>query len=220
LEKNTFNGEQKLSQFTYLNPQTLVEKHPAGGVTFLSRHADRYPFEQPEDVFLAGLTTSGILAARTFGTILAKHGLQGRLFSSPIARCIDTARLIGESAGWVSPVQPHWWLFSPYLRSTNGNAAGIRFWAGDPQQAPQLYPDAIYARDRLEILLRRLQTPRSQGEIYLYIAHDTTVLPLLALLLGVEMVTADDMPGYLEGIALVRQDGRLILDNPDFYRLT
>jgi hypothetical protein len=69
----------------------------------------------------------------------------------------------------------------------------------------------------MALLCRRIQTPQQAGEIYLYVAHDTTVLPMLAYLLGRDRTEADQMPAYLQGIVLVRRDGLLGLDDPGFY---
>ena len=204
-------------QLHYLNPEQLLARHPEGGVTVLLRHAERFPFEKPEDVIEAGLTPVGIEQARQFGVQLGQAYERVRINSSPIARCLDTSRLILEGAEGDSAIPAHWWLFSPFLRADVGSGStGVYFSSTVGDETPP-FPDSIYLPQRLEILVRRLHTPASPGEVYLYVAHDTTVLPLLAYLLGLKKVTIQHMPEYLQGIALVRRDGRLELDDPDYY---
>lgn len=208
---------QAYARLNYLDPHSLLERYPRGGVTVLLRHAERYPFEQPGDVIAAGLTRAGIEQARQFGARLGETYRDVRINSSPIPRCLDTGRYILEAAGLERPMPAHWWLFSPFLREDVGRAAGVHFSARVGDDDPP-FPDSIYLPERLEILARRIHTPTREGELYLYIAHDTTVLPMLAYLLGIERVNIQQMPSFLEGIALVRRDGRLELDDPAYYR--
>lgn len=193
----------------YLTIDRFIDLHSAGGVTLFVRHAERFPLMTASDVFQAGLTDSGIRQARVFGESLAQHFRIDSLIASPIQRCVDTARHLLEGAGLDLPIQAHWWLFSPFLRSKNGHADGVRMTVNDSM--------TIYDRNRLDILLRRIKAPSDTGAINLVIAHDTTVLPVLAYLLGCETVTAADNPGFLEGIVLKRAGDRLELANPEQY---
>jgi len=200
-------------ELNYLDPQMLLERHPRGGVTYLFRHAERYPFKSPGDVITANLTENGLQQARAFGEALDGRCQIRQVSASPLARTLDTARLILKGASVSRPIQGFWWLFSPFLREDHSQAAGVRFYTN-----PGDTPESIYLLDRLEIVLRRLPPSPPPGEINLVIAHDTTVLPVLAYLLGREQVFMQQMPGYLEGIALVRQNGRMALDEPTFYQ--
>jgi len=200
-------------ELNYLNPQLLLERHPRGGVTYLFRHAERYAFKSPGDVITASLTENGLQQANAFGEALDGRCRIRQVSASPLERTLDTARLILTGAGVSRPIQGHWWLFSPFLREDHSQVAGIRFYTN-----PGETPESIYLLDRLEIVLRRLPPSPPPGEINLVIAHDTTVLPVLAYLLGREQVYMQQMPGYLEGIALVHQDGHFTLDDPTFYQ--
>jgi hypothetical protein len=205
------------TRLNYLDPQGLLARHPQGGVTVLLRHAERYPFEKPADVLEAGLTPVGIEQARQFGARLGAAYGHVRIHSSPIDRCLDTSRHILAGAGRESAVAAHWWLFSPFLREdVDRSNSGVYFSSTVADEEPP-FPDSIYLPQRLEILARRIHTPARKDQVFLYIAHDTTVLPMLAYLLGLERVNIRQMPAYLEGIALVRREGRLALDDPDYY---
>jgi broad specificity phosphatase PhoE len=197
----------------YHSLDSLLAAYPQGGVTFLVRHAERHPFNTPQDVFQAGLTANGFQQARRFGESLSGKLRIGVAASSPLERCVDTVKCILAGAGIEKPVRGYWWLFSPFLRSHNGVAEGVQFWPPQPAEKP----DATYLKNRLEVLARRIQTPLTMGEIYLYISHDTTILPMLGYLLGRTRVEFHQMPGYLEGIILVHRDGKLCLDDPDRY---
>ena len=69
----------------------------------------------------------------------------------------------------------------------------------------------VVDKGKLKMVLDRIKVPKNPGEINLYVAHDTTVLPLLAFLLGMDEVSVEAVPGFLEGIAVTRLDGRLAL---------
>lgn len=202
----------------YRTIDSLLETHPDGGVTFLMRHAERHPLMNSYDVIHADLTETGLQAAREFGARLHARVNISLVSSSPLRRCRNTCQAILEGAGQQVQVHGYWWLFSPFLRSpgtssTNGGQQGVQFWS---ERSPGA-PESIYHAERLALLSRRIQIPTRAGEIYLYVAHDTTVLPMLAYLTGRGRTDEQQMPGYLEGIALVRRDGVLALDEAEFY---
>jgi broad specificity phosphatase PhoE len=195
----------------YLTIDRFLDLHATGGVTLFVRHAERYPLQTFADVFQAGLTDGGIRQSISFGQRLASQYRIGSLITSPIQRCVDTARHLLDGAGLDIPIQAHWWLFSPFLRSKNGHAEGVRMYSGESV--------TVYDRHCLNILLRRVKAPSETGVVNLVIAHDTTVLPILAYLLGYETVTTADNPGFLEGIALQCAGDRLELANPEHYQI-
>ena len=213
MEKITVEIYLRLMTLRYLTPDQLIARHPAGGVTYLMRHAERVAFEKPGDVIFAVLTENGIEQARRFGAALAQTIKIGRVNSSPLKRCVDTGKLILEGAGENLAIHSHWWLFSPFLRVQHQDRQGVAVWPVEPTDRP----DATYLNENLEILSRRIHTPINSGEIYLYIAHDTTILPFLAYLLGINRVDMNQIPDYQEGIALIRKDGRVALDDPAYY---
>lgn len=213
MEKITVEIYLQSMKINYLTSEQLIERHPSGGVTFLMRHAERVPIRKPGDVIFANLTENGIEQAHRFGAVLAQSLQIGLVNTSPLERCVNTGKLILEGAEKKLAINSHWWLFSPFLRVKHQNGRGIGMWPAQPANLP----DAIYLNDRLEILARRIRTPVRPGEIYLYIAHDTTVLPFLAYLLGIDRVDMGQIPNYQEGIALVRRDGQISLDDPAYY---
>lgn len=200
--------------FRYHTPDTILTLYPDGGVTYLMRHAERYPFRQPGDAIMAGLTNNGIRQAREFGVELAKNCQISRVRTSPLERCIDTGSYVLEGAGSSQIIHGHWWLFSPFLRVKHDEVNGIQLQSGQSSEKP----DSTYLPEKLNILTRRIQAPQSKGEIFLYVAHDTTIMPLLAYLLGFNRIYMQQAPGYMEGIAFVQHNGCLKLDNPEFYQ--
>ena len=85
-----------------------------GGV-FVLRHSARYPILSLEDVYGAGLTEEGVEQAEWLGMELKKLRPPGRLISSPVGRCLDTAAAIARRAGWEGTVQPDYRLSHPFI---------------------------------------------------------------------------------------------------------
>ncbi|HZW04917.1 MAG TPA: histidine phosphatase family protein, partial [Anaerolineaceae bacterium] len=74
-------------------------------VTLLMRHSVRFPIYDFATGDAIGLTPEGFLLAEQFGTVLATLRRPGRLLSSPVGRCVDTARSILKGAGWTDTLE-------------------------------------------------------------------------------------------------------------------
>jgi broad specificity phosphatase PhoE len=199
-----------LSRFDYVSIEDLVQDGYEAGLTVLLRHAERHPLRGPADVVDAGLTGDGSQTAREFGERLANKWRIERVFSSPIQRCLDTGQNILDGAGVQGPIHAKWWLFSPFLKAENGHNQ-----TGETVQISGDKTLSTIDKQKLAMVLRRIRLPDQPGRMNLYITHDTTILPLAAHLLGVDRVTMEDIPGYLQGIALVRRDGQTFLLTAD-----
>ena len=119
---------------------------------------------------------------------------------------MDTGRLILEGAKLAIPIQLKWWLFSPNLQAE----LGFMPYHGVLTLTSQRYT-MIVDKGKLKMALSRIRVPKNPGEVNLYVAHDTTILPLMALLLDLDEVSAEAVPGFLEGIALIRLNGKIRL---------
>jgi hypothetical protein len=192
--------------YTYL--ERLLSSHYPSGVAFVIRHAERYPIENPAGVFEADLTEKGYRDAFEFGKKLSsKYRLQS-ISSSPLQRCIHTGEAISQGFGMDIPIRGRWWLFSPFLNNNHPDAEAIKI-------APTgNVKDRLIAgvdKNTLDMLLNRIFIPRDPDSLTLYISHDSTVSPLAAYLEGKDTIYVEQYPGYLEGIALVRDNSRLVI---------
>lgn len=202
-------------RFRYLSLDDLLTQPPASGAALLLRHAERFPFVKPGDVLLAGLTEQGILASRRFGKQLTTRFQLEYVVSSPVPRCVHTAELILEGSQIERPVGQKWWLFSPYLRARDGRSPEM----AQPARVVLRHEkeDDPFNRNLLEMVLERVKIPLKSGALNLYVCHDTTILPLLAYLLGLEQAPGHQIPDFLQGILLIQRDGKTTLDDAARY---
>lgn len=187
----------------YTPIDTLLTRPPARGAAYIIRHAERTPLTEPETIFSADLTEKGWEDARRFGRQLGEVFEISAVFCSPIDRCIHTAMAILAGAGTALRLQTRWWLFSPFLEAREQhNHSGVSI---NSTTVPERGVDCLDKKS-LRTLLARIKIPQRPGLINLYITHDSTVTPLLGLLLGYDTVWVSQYPGYLEGFILI-QDG-------------
>lgn len=195
-----------LSDLRYISPDDIAAGKVSGGVAMLVRHAERHPFIGDDGVISADLTERGFQQARQFGVQLSQVIKIGKVYCSPILRCIHTAQSIVEGAGLEALPRLKWWLFSPFLNVASSAPPGVC--------AIQVYSDefnAKYQAEKLKMVLERIKYPSDPNIINLYITHDTTVMPILAYLQGMDKVHFHASPGYLQGIALKRLNGHVEL---------
>jgi hypothetical protein len=195
-----------LSDLSYISPEDVAAGKVSGGVALMMRHAERHPFIGGDGVISAGLTERGFQQAYQFGEQLSLIVEIGKVYCSPIARCIHTAQSILEGAGLEAIPRLKWWLFSPFL-----NVVG----SAPPRVSDvQVYSDEFnsrYQAEKLKMVLERIKYPSDSNIVNLYITHDTTVMPILAYLLGMDRVHFHASPGYLQGISLKRLNGHVEL---------
>ena len=181
----------------YEAPLALIGELPAtcGGV-FVLRHSARYPIETEEDVYGAGLTPEGVQQAERLGAELQPMRRPGRLLSSPVTRCLDTAAAIARGAGWDKAVQADYRLSHPFIEPA-WNALPLA-WGKDP------LPVAI---GRLLDLI--VAGERAPGTLDLLVTHDTIVSTLAEYFTGVHFEFPEVWPDFLEGVLFWQNDGEL-----------
>ena len=162
------------------------------------RHSTRFPILSDEDVYSAGLTEEGLTQAQRFGEALSALRKPGRLLSSPVGRCLDTAQAIARGANWDLPVQSDYRLSHPFIeRVWSGPAVQ---WKKDP------LPDPVHA-----ILDLVVQGDERDGGLDLFITHDTVVAALAGYFTGMRFQYPEYWPNYLEGILIWRCANRVYL---------
>jgi hypothetical protein len=92
-----------------MDEHRVLLRHLKPGDTglLLFRHADREDIQDRHDATHAPLTEEGVRRAGILGQILREmESLEpGVVISSPLVRCMDTAKHVVDGAGWTSEVQ-------------------------------------------------------------------------------------------------------------------
>jgi hypothetical protein len=180
-----------LYDMTLAQLQRLPEACRVGVVL---RHSEREPILRPEDTFTAMLTENGVRQAEAFGRALGVMRQPGRLNSSPIERCRDTAASIAHGAAWSIPVSVEYRLGHPYIAPA-WNALPI-LWQKDPM------PAQLAAL--LDVVLDCDETP---GVVDIFCTHDTIVGALAGYFMGCAFAYPGYWPDFLEGVFFWRQEG-------------
>lgn len=197
-----------MQSVTYATLNDLIEHPITEGVTFICRHAERHPLNGWEGIISADLTESGRQSAFDFGERLQTHYHIQHVATSPIWRCFHTAKQILAGARQKQAISAHWWLYSPFLTLSENNNSQCIYLKRHHNDPTQQTTDC-YDKRLLGILLKNIHIPKQANTINLYIAHDSTILPLIAYLYDWSEIHVDQFPDYLEGIALIHKKGMI-----------
>ncbi|HEY9078196.1 MAG TPA: histidine phosphatase family protein [Anaerolineaceae bacterium] len=198
----------------YTQPERRLNLPSANGLLLL-RHAERTPILTTEDILNADLTAAGKQQARALGQRLAQVCIIDQIVTSPVLRCIHTAQ---ELALGYRPVIPPAYEVLPVLHLDS------RYWGVpglDNTNLVDVSMEELFNAERLaqakpaaDALVSRLPFPIKKGKrslphLTIAITHDTIVSLAAAHLLGAHSIGIDDYPGFLNGILLEKQDGRI-----------
>lgn len=159
----------------------------------MMRHSARFPITDEAVNHLVGLTEEGVRMAEAFGAALAQRFQRGRLLSSPVGRCVDTANAVARGAGWPMQAVVEDKLAYPFIanlweRIRRGEMNG---------HLP------VEVRAMLELMLGDPGDPR----LDVLVTHDNVLATMIAFFMGAQ-VTGPDLPRYLEGMLIWRaEDG-------------
>ncbi len=173
--------------------QTLSLNKDKMADCLLIRHSVRFPINDKEKAFDAGLTPDGEKLAQEFGKYIRYYRPLGLLVTSPVGRCIDTALRISEGANSYRNILPdyrlsHSFVAEPLIQLKN-------------YQPGQPIPEKIWR------VLQSFLAVKSKG-LTIAVTHDTVLVSLVAYLIGVA-VGPGEWPDYLEGIAFWKGKNRL-----------
>ncbi len=189
---------------------------PAGvDVSLALRHAEREAIPAGTFGDAVPLTAAGIASAEGLGSLLSPRELS--VFrSSPLPRCIDTARAMARGAGWEAEpvsdrllgdhgpfvVDPS--VCGPFLLEI-GIRELVRQQLDDGLPPPGMRPTGEGVKLLLEMAAGDLGR---NGLLNIHVTHDAILAVLVGHLYRLEV---DDFPwpGYLDGLLLWRWDGRL-----------
>ncbi len=184
--KQTAFFEATLAQMVRLPPECRI-----GAVL---RHSERDPILRPEDTFTAMLTKNGVREAEELGRALAEVRKPGRLFSSPIERCRDTAQAISRAANWKMPVVVDQRLSHPFIAPA-WNALP-KTWRKDP-----------IPTELVRLIDFVLEMEEAPGVVDIFCTHDTIVGALAGYFMGCQFTYPTYWPDYLEGVFIWKQAG-------------
>jgi broad specificity phosphatase PhoE len=176
--------------------QTLALAPQDRTISIVMRHSIRHPIIDPELSDTVELTEEGFQVAEEFGTTLEEYFELGKAFSSPVMRCVNTARAILDGMGQAVPVSPDPRLTHGFIHPAWKNMQQQPI---APGMTPEMWKLAAF------ILNKDSRAPET---IDLYVTHDTILAVLLGYLLKYP-VGNENWPNYLEGIAFWRSKNRV-----------
>jgi broad specificity phosphatase PhoE len=179
-----------IPEFLLVGLEVIPRDRP---VTLLMRHSIRFPITDPARNYEVGLTPEGVELACEFGRQLAGKFSPGRITSSPVGRCIDTANAIARGAGWELKSQPH-----PLLSHEHIAPAWELYLAGKVNGHP---PAQV-----IHTLRYLLDHQTTSPNLDICVTHDTVVGAVVGSLLH-RPVQAEFWPAFLEGAFFWLEDG-------------
>lgn len=175
-------------------------------VALVTRHSIR---EQPKNQF-AGyevpLTEEGVELARAWGQILPRP--ISSLFSSPVARCVDTASAMAQGCGADIPVATHSCLVEPGSYVTDLPVAGPYFFKLGALEFAQKHlrnevRGVLSPEDGARNILRHLkQNLGKPGTLSVHVTHDTILAAFIYFLRAERDLDESHWPWMMEGVFL------------------
>lgn len=194
---------QAAGQHLHLVPEN---KH----IALLLRHAHRDPINNGTYGDEVGLTGGGCHDARELGRTLGRRQV-GRIVTSPIIRCQQTAKELAAGAGWDGAIALDWRLGQPGPFVVEPELAGplflnlgiprvVRMQLDRNDPLPGMRP----THDGVSLLLDFLIEGADLGHtLSVFVTHDAILAVVVGYLLGVH-TDAASWPGFLEGVYLWR----------------
>lgn len=199
---------QRLHPALLVSLETLPAHLP---VSLLTRHSIR---EEPTNRFATyevPLTPEGIELARAWGERLTRP-ISG-LFSSPVGRCVETAKAIAEGAGVTLPIQTEATLVEPgsYVQDI-AKVGGLFFKLGPLGFANKHLRNEVRGvlspQDGAAQLLNYLQLTQGEpGSLSVHVTHDTILAAFIYHLRGECELASDHWPWMMEGAFIWFDDG-------------
>jgi broad specificity phosphatase PhoE len=184
-------------------------------VGLVVRHAERE--EIPAGTFGSevALTPRGVVESERLGALLAARAA-GRLVSSPVPRCLQTAEAILRGASWPTEVTVDHRLGDPGPFVVEPEVCGPLFLdtpirelahrqLSDPGPLPGMRPTAEGVRLLLDLTAGN---PGRCGSLNIHVTHDSILAVLVASLFRLPLEQTG-WPVYLDGLLLWRSAGRL-----------
>ncbi len=178
-------------------------------VALLLRHAHRNPSKPGDYGNEVNLTQDGVHTAEMLGVILRKKQI-GKLLSSPLARCVQTAQAISRGLGRRHiTVGTDWRLGNPGAFVKNPALAGPLFLQIGSREIvhqqltqPQQLKGIRSTKEGVHLLLDfMLSGNRDSHGFDIFITHDAILAVMVGYLFETDM-TSVNWPDFLEGLFL------------------
>ena len=187
-----------------LMPDTLALAPMEQGVVLLVRHSLRQSIPQGSHGLDIPLTPAGVQLAEEWGKNL--NISIGRIFSSPVGRCVQTGEAIARGINLPLDVKIKKWLGEPGAYVFDTHLASPYFFEHGPIEivSRQLNGDCIPGMHSIEegtrkILSGLFQNHPASGTLDIYISHDSILGCVIYHLLGYRGITEETWPWMLEG---------------------
>jgi broad specificity phosphatase PhoE len=165
-------------------------------VVLLMRHSNRFPINNDNEIYTAGLTPEGVQNAELYGAELAKYWNIRVLGSNFVGRCKDTASAIGRGAGLPLKVKE--------LEEIKFDFVG-NIWDNRVSRIHKELPHEIQIM--LLTLLNSLEKVEGLG---VYVTHDSVLACVMVYLLGLKVeVDGENWPQFLEGLVIWKENEQL-----------
>ena len=163
-------------------------------INVLMRHSERFPIQSDAEVFTAQLTPVGKETAYKFGIWLSEKYEIGKIFSSPINRCVETGIFLAKGSGNGKVVLPDPVLSHP---NENGeyNQMGDYLTTGD-------WPD------RIKQIAEKMFPENDSKKMNFFISHDTVLAIMAAYWLDMDIRAPEDWPKFLEPMFFWKSEGK------------
>jgi broad specificity phosphatase PhoE len=162
-------------------------------VNVLMRHSIRFPIESDAEIFTAQLTPEGENLAYFFGSWVNTRYQIGKIFSSPINRCVETGKFLGKGAGNGRIVLPE-----PVLAHPNENGE---------YDSMDIFLESGKWPKRIKNIAHSLIPEKRQKTLNFHISHDSVIVLMAAYWLNLDLRAPKDWPRFLEPL--------FFLDSPD-----
>lgn len=191
----------------------LARMPPERPVALLLRHAARPPIPSGELGDALALTPEGVLLARQLGERLGSRLVS--LHTSPVERCVQTARLLREGSGSEPAFQLDSMLGAPGAFVSDARLSGETFHRLGPEAfvdhlvsgegtLPGLAEPVTAARSLVEHLLT---CSGNVPGLHVFVTHDSLLAPTIARVLHHPRLRAH-WPGFLEAAFFWHEEGQ------------
>lgn len=186
----------------FIHPDT-IEQQPGNGAWFI-RHSDRDNPHQTAVKDDININHKGKQNAQLFGIKLQKHHIN-KIYTSPVYRCVQTARYISKGYGKNIDIEGTNQLGLPSLFVTDIDLARPFF---SKNSAYDFYSFMIEGKtpagfrsynEAIDLLIAFLKNNSNPKGITLFISHDVFVAPLVYNICN-KKFNKSDWLGFLQGV--------------------
>lgn len=173
-------------------------------MVYLIRHA-----EKKSNSLQARLTDEGVYAALNYGYKLKREGVKIDVIkSSPIKRCLETARFISRGYGREILIEETKLLGDPGIFADDSVKAMELFNSSNAvdiinRQLKGDTPEGFVSIEEAAASLKAdIESSLKEEKVALYISHDVIISPFTAYLQGIESLGEDEIVNYLDTVKI------------------